>query len=472
MNSSRRKLNAEADRYAHMANNGLRVTKRTSLGVTLAWPENEMDVVTYTDSKVSCLDLETELDSQGNWFIVQMRKMSDESKVWATIYKGYGLRCDVDGLDSDSLVLFRMKRNGEKRWGSEIIASTDPPQASGEDLNRAVEMNSEYLVTRILGNTPHGHLRRILGAHDKNGMTPLMVACHNGNPTIAKMLLSCGASVNDASTGVKRTPLMFACIIGKLNIVQLLDQYGCDWRPKDKSGSNALHHAINGGNLAIVRCAYAKLGQHLAFEADNCGWTPLMRAVILSDNLEVVKFLIGKGANPNEVDRTNSKSVLMAAILSKKTEFVKFLLEWGADPFYKNLNGQTCYEVARGLGYPELAKMILKRIETLRPNHPKPSSFVFPVRSINNNQPEDSLASLNNHTDKIMKDNVGKGAKVLLLEDANDNENIVASLRNDQGTRGPVVQKYKSLKPAPLHSSSSAVEAEYLMLPNSKANRL
>ncbi|CAL8102837.1 unnamed protein product [Orchesella dallaii] len=452
MNSSRRRLDNSGERYAHIASNGLRVTKRTSQAVTLAWPENEQDVVTFTDSNVSCFDLTTELDSNGNWFEVQM-KTGEGSKGWVTIYKGYGLRCEVDGLKPDTLVLFRMKRNGDKKWGTEIIASTDPPPVSAEDLGRAVEMNSEYLVTRILGNTQAPLLKRLLGSHDRNGMTPLMVACHNGNFTIAKMLLSCGSRVNDASTGIKRSSLMFACIMAKFNIVQLLDQHGADWHHKDKGGCSSMHHAINGGHMGIVRLAFAKMGQKSAFEKDHSGWTPLMRTVITSNNLDIVKFLVGKGADPNGVDRSNSKSILMAAILSQKLEFVRFLLEWGADPYFKNKNGKNCIEIAKGLGYQDIAKAIRGHMET--PNQVRTkSSFVLSqeamsvqssLRSVGaaSSAPTDTISSL-------MVDQV--------LENSNDTDDPFPDFP------GPVRGARESAKFAPTGKVTGA-DVEYLMKP-------
>lgn len=45
-----------------------------------------------------------------------------------------------------------------------------------------------------------------------------------------------------------------------------------------RTGCNALHHAINGGNLRVVLYILDRTGRELINSKDEAGWTPLMRA--------------------------------------------------------------------------------------------------------------------------------------------------------------------------------------------------
>ncbi|CAL8068555.1 unnamed protein product [Orchesella dallaii] len=265
----------------YVSNNGLYVTARTNQSVSLAWPVEEMVIVTV-------VVIPDEPESSSKKSKTAKSKKAAEPPVTITKEKvirvqngnwGYGNKLTVDGLSPDSVLVFHMKRNKETEWGTQVVASTEPTPASTEDLNKAVEMNSEYLVSRILGNSKPINLRKILVAHDRYGMTPLMVACHNGNVGIAKKLLEVGCDVNGFSSGGRRTPLMFACITGMKTIVNLLDEHGADWKIRDKCGCNAMDYAINSGNLALVKLAYSRLGpQSVHIRDEMTGWTPLMRA--------------------------------------------------------------------------------------------------------------------------------------------------------------------------------------------------
>lgn len=95
-------------------------------------------------------------------------------------------------------------------------------------------MNSESLTTRILELSKPSQIKQILKARDRNGMTALMVACQMGNVTIAEKLILAGSDVNAFSINSFRTPLIFASIMGRENIVILLDKHKVNWSHQDK----------------------------------------------------------------------------------------------------------------------------------------------------------------------------------------------------------------------------------------------
>lgn len=213
-------------------------------------------------------------------------------------------------------------------------------------------MNSEYLVSRILNLSRPPHLKKILSARDRNGMTALMVACHMGNVKIAERLIRAGCEVNAESSGACRTALIFAGISGHLGVIVLLDKNMANWQHRDKTGLSCVHYAIQAGHLEVVKLGLGKLGTKWVSRKDKrFGWSPIMRAAMLSDSLDMIRFLISKGANPNSTDKNKNKSVLLAAILAKKPKVVCCLLQAGADPYFQNENGKNCLEMAKILAY-------------------------------------------------------------------------------------------------------------------------
>ena len=62
---------------------------------------------------------------------------------------------------------------------------------------------------------------------------------------------------------------------------------------------------------------------------DQTGWYPIHRAIVIA-NIEILKKLLQKGANPN-LNVKGYFSPLCKAILEGKDEIVTFLIENGAD---------------------------------------------------------------------------------------------------------------------------------------------
>ena len=71
------------------------------------------------------------------------------------------------------------------------------------------------------------------------------------------------------------------------------------------------------------------------------GWYPLHRAIMLA-NIEILKKLLQKGANPN-LNVKGYLSPLCKAILEGKEDIVTFLIENGAD--VNMVDGQDCTPV-------------------------------------------------------------------------------------------------------------------------------
>lgn len=93
-----------------------------------------------------------------------------------------------------------------------------------EQLFEAVAQKDLKRVKQIFHDNPKINLNCI----DKDELTPLQHVCHNGHVEVAKFLLDNGAGVNFTRRKDKYTPLMFATISSKPEMVRLLLERGVD----------------------------------------------------------------------------------------------------------------------------------------------------------------------------------------------------------------------------------------------------
>ena len=189
--------------------------------------------------------------------------------------------------------------------------------------------------------------------------TPLQYA---RNPTIAKILLDNGASV-DAQNFERATPLFNACYFGPSELVQILLKHNADINKEDRwtytplhfvlrskasgiveillengadlneinsEGKTLLHQACFYGELKVVQ----KLLRHHA-DIDAKGWsdvTPLVEAC-MSGHLKIVQELLKHKPNINAFYRgiTKKFTPLDIAVINGFPEILEELLKHGAD---------------------------------------------------------------------------------------------------------------------------------------------
>ena len=118
---------------------------------------------------------------------------------------------------------------------------------------------------------------------------------------------------------------MIACSHGHADIVEFLADKGAlqnrggycpdddDWHYNDK-GYGVLHLAIEGEHFAVVQMLVDKYAQNVNEETYE-GVTPLMVAAI-HGNLEIIRFLLSKGANKNVVTSDSSWSEITKSAYS------------------------------------------------------------------------------------------------------------------------------------------------------------
>jgi ankyrin repeat protein len=101
------------------------------------------------------------------------------------------------------------------------------------------------------------------------------------------------------------------------------------------------------GNLPAVRQLVSD-GADIGF-ANTKGGTPLMMAAYWT-RLDVVGFLLGKGADVRPVERDTGRNVLMYACLSGSSESLKLILGAGMDVNATDCYGRTVLMMAAAIG--------------------------------------------------------------------------------------------------------------------------
>ena len=175
-------------------------------------------------------------------------------------------------------------------------------------------------------------------AENRYGVTPLSLACINGNGAMIALLLEAGADSSKALPGGE-TPLMTAARTGKIDAVQALLARGVDVNAKvPQGGQTALMWAAAEGHTAVVE-ALLTAGADFRVALDS-GFTPLLFAV-RAGHTEIARALLKAGVDVNEATQPTKSvakgprrgtSALMVAIENGHFELAALLLDLGANP--------------------------------------------------------------------------------------------------------------------------------------------
>lgn len=254
--------------------------------------------------------------------------------------------------------------------------------AAGAHPNAALPSGETPLMTAVRAG--HAQVVRMLlekgadpNARERHqGQTALMWAAAGRFPEVARALIEFGADVRARSDVRRRrvgtelggfngaaareidkggyTPLLFAAQQGTAETVTLLLAAGADVNDAAPEGTSALVVAAHGGHGAV--CALL-LERGADVDAAGAGYTALHAAVLRGD-VELVKRLVARGANPNRLlekstpARRNSADYALEFEMIGATPFwlaarylepaiMRVLLTAGADPRFVMKGGIT-----------------------------------------------------------------------------------------------------------------------------------
>lgn len=249
-------------------------------------------------------------------------------------------------------------------WAAAALMQAIPPRAGRDSVRPALAAlqpaeQPEWAKVALTGSA--ADLKKLLDGGMKpdtrtaEGTTALMLAARNLEKV--KLLLDRGSDVNArAATGL--TALMVAARYrGNTEVVRLLLKKGAkanaDKGVEVRNDASALFFAVMSGDLQTV-AALVDAGARLQDKMKVLGTffvSPLAFATF-EDDAALVDYLIGKGADPNELD-TDGISVLGSAVIGNHAATVEVLLKRGAKVNHVDNLGMTPLLYAASIDFGE-----------------------------------------------------------------------------------------------------------------------
>ena len=246
--------------------------------------------------------------------------------------------------------------------GPLLAATRDSWHGRPEAVMTLLANGADPRATDAEGNTPLHHAARStdpgvaallrdaaaeLEALNRDGLSPLAVACAAGNWRLARFLLERGAHPEPAGG----QPVLLAAAGGDEDDaagVQLLLKFKARVGTAGRSGRTALHEAALAGHSGIAGVLLAAGAD--PHRADAAGRTPWLEAA-RGLHVEVLGQLLAAGVDVAAVDGEGRNAVWLAAAAEQPSlSVVRRLLEAGVDPAVADAAGRRAVDVAAEAG--------------------------------------------------------------------------------------------------------------------------
>ncbi|KAF6208752.1 hypothetical protein GE061_014491 [Apolygus lucorum] len=294
-------------------------------------PQARKPIMRYLGSTRNSISLEWEWEGSGDSNSSFKVQIEDQVYEWITKYWGKKKKTTIKELGPGELYRTRVgvaQLIGEDIWGDELWSDTvifatqlDLPWTFY--LFQNVQQNAAANVVAFSKKR-----NSCLDVYNKYGDTPLILAIRERKEGVVESLVENGADVAQPGKALRKTPLMVACFGGYKAAAEALVNRGVDWNVFDSNKCQALHYAVDGGKLEMVRYGI-ECGANVNAQ-DRFGWTPLMRGVLIGCSLPILTLLIENGADVNLKDQNKMRALDLARLLGGSE--MKELLEQYTEP--------------------------------------------------------------------------------------------------------------------------------------------
>jgi ankyrin repeat protein len=154
---------------------------------------------------------------------------------------------------------------------------------------------------------------------------------------------------------------MFSSIKGDVQLIHTILKHNPMVNAKDINNRNSLFYAIDSGkgDNADVIMSLIKAGINVNEVEKVKGHSPLSLAVYKSLK-NTVKALLDNNADHNHVVESSGDTILHLAVANNNIDIVKMLLEKGANPIASNKEGKSIVEMALKQSSTDIYRMLLE----------------------------------------------------------------------------------------------------------------
>ncbi|XP_076436857.1 uncharacterized protein LOC143276258 isoform X2 [Babylonia areolata] len=192
---------------------------------------------------------------------------------------------------------------------------------------------------------------------EEDNQTVLHAAVYSGNLALVYLLVQAGACLHTPDKSLK-TSLMCAAEYGHLAIFQFLAKAGARLDDRGEDRMTCLHCAAKAGHMEIIQ--YILDIEAIDVNAtDEGGWTPLMWATE-SQLVNVVKYLVSRGGDPNLKDNEENNALHWAAFAGS-VEIAELFLDLGCELDTPNEHGDRPLHIAARQDHYEVVVILLAR---------------------------------------------------------------------------------------------------------------
>ncbi|ELR23404.1 Ankyrin repeat and SPRY domain containing protein, partial [Acanthamoeba castellanii str. Neff] len=188
---------------------------------------------------------------------------------------------------------------------------------------------------------------------NKDGMTPLLVACKSASLEVVEFLASQGASLDQVDK-LNTSCFMIALRGGKQETVEWLLGRGFSIEEKDEEGKTPIFYAALHSVERVKRLL--SLGARASVK-DNLGYTPFL----ITEQAEVVKYLLDNDYASIHETNNAGQTALMFAATNGDIDLLEYLLSRGASLDEKDENERTIFMYAASGGHSKMIRHLIAK---------------------------------------------------------------------------------------------------------------
>lgn len=188
---------------------------------------------------------------------------------------------------------------------------------------------------------------------------PIHAAIASGNDELAELLLKQKGMLELKEYEDGFTPFLMAVAAGNKPLTEKILKMGANASARDKHGKNALHVALENGNLLLLKTLSKKLKLDVN-EKDERGKNLFLRAISIGTSAAIQTVSKIKDIDKTAKDNDGNTALHIACDFDSRSIFDVVLTELDSVPLHdKNKHGNTALHVCAASGFSDGASIFL-----------------------------------------------------------------------------------------------------------------